>query len=97
MPRIIDRTTGRYLGTLNDQECKQLMALFDEPARTDEPLPFDPDRVDDLVESGRASDRVVAILSADAARRRAPRYRYRAGLAIHKRGLHHLRRHHRQA
>lgn len=36
MPRIIDRTTGRYLGTLNDQECKQLIALFDEPTRTDE-------------------------------------------------------------
>jgi hypothetical protein len=61
MPRIIDRTTGRYLGTLTDQECAQLMTLFDEPTRTDEPFPFDPDLVEDLAESG-ASERVLAVL-----------------------------------
>lgn len=61
MPRIVDRTTGRYLGTLTDQESAQLMALFDEPTRTDEPFPFDPDLIDDLAESG-ASERVLAVL-----------------------------------
>ncbi|WP_368563522.1 hypothetical protein [Pseudoxanthomonas sp. UTMC 1351] len=61
MPRIVDRTTGRYLGTLTEQESKQLMALFDEPTRTDEPFPFDPDLIDDLAESG-ASAPLLAML-----------------------------------
>lgn len=61
MPRIIDRNTGRYLGTLSDAECTQLMALFEEPARSDEPLPFDPDLLEDLAESG-ASEQLLLML-----------------------------------
>lgn len=61
MPRIIDRNTGRYLGTLTDAECAQLMALFDEPTRSDEPFPFDPDLIEDLAESG-ASEHLLLML-----------------------------------
>lgn len=61
MPRMIDRRTGTYLGTLSDEECTQLMALFDEPTRDDEPLPIDPDVVERLAESG-ASERMLAVL-----------------------------------
>lgn len=61
MPRILDRRTGAHLGTLSQDECAQLMALFEESTRLDEPIPIDPDLVERIAESG-ASDRLVAVL-----------------------------------
>lgn len=61
MPRIFDRRTGKHLGRLSEDECAQLMALFAEPTRGEEPLPIDPDDVEQLAESG-ASDRLLAVL-----------------------------------
>ena len=61
MPRMIDRRTGAYLGTLSDEECSQLMTLFEESTRDEEPIPIDPDVVEGLAESG-ASERLMAVL-----------------------------------
>ncbi len=61
MPRIIDRRTGNHLGTLTEEECAQLMALFEEPTRDDEPLPIDPEVLERFAESG-ASERLLAVL-----------------------------------
>ena len=61
MPRIVDRRTGNDLGTFTEEECAQLMALFDEPTRYEEPYPIDPDLVERFVESG-ASERLVVVL-----------------------------------
>lgn len=61
MPRMFDRRTGRQLGWLTDAECAQLMALFEEPTRAEEPIAIDPDTVERLAESG-ASDRLLAVL-----------------------------------
>lgn len=61
MPRIFDRRTGRHLGTLDADECAQLMALFEEPTRDEEPLPLDPDILERLAESG-ASDRLLLVV-----------------------------------
>lgn len=61
MPRIVDRRTGSDLGTFTQEECAQLMALFDEPTRPEEPIAIDPDLVERFIESG-ASDRLVVVL-----------------------------------
>ena len=61
MPRIVDQRTGRHLGTLDETECAQLMALFEEPTRGEEPIPIDPDIIERMAESG-ASDRLIAVL-----------------------------------
>ena len=61
MPRIFDRRTGAHLGTLSEDECAQLMALFEESTRSEEPIPIDPELVERLAESG-ASERLLAVL-----------------------------------
>lgn len=61
MPRIFDRRTGRDLGRLTEQDCAQLMSLFEEPTRDEEPTPIDPDAVERLAESG-ASDRLMIVV-----------------------------------
>jgi hypothetical protein len=61
MPRIYDRRSGRYLGTLTDAECAQLMSLFEEPKREDDPITLDPDLVERMAEAG-ASERLLIVL-----------------------------------
>lgn len=61
MPRIFDRRTGAHLGTLSEEECAQLMTLFEESTRTFDPIPIDPELVEGLAESG-ASERLMAVL-----------------------------------
>jgi hypothetical protein len=61
MPRIIDRRTGAHLGRLTESEYAQLMALFEEPTRDEEPIPIDPEVVARLAESG-ASERLLSVL-----------------------------------
>lgn len=61
MPRIFDRRTGKHLGWLTEHECAQLMALFEEPTRGEEPIPIDPDELEQFAESG-ASGRLLAVL-----------------------------------
>jgi hypothetical protein len=60
MPKIIDRRTGHCLGTLTQEEHAQLMAWLEEPARTSEPIPIDPDIVDEIAEAG-ASKRLLLV------------------------------------
>lgn len=56
MPRILDRTTGRQLGDLDEQEYAQLMSLLGkQPALTA------PDVVDRLAGSG-ASGQLLAVV-----------------------------------
>lgn len=61
MPRIIDRRTGRNLGTLSEQEWSQLMALLEEPTDDEMPTPIDPEAVERLAESG-ASERLLTVV-----------------------------------
>lgn len=61
MPRIYDRRSGRYLGTLTDAECAQLMSLFEEPKREDDPVALDPDLMERMAEAG-ASERLLVVL-----------------------------------
>lgn len=61
MPKIFDRRSGRHLGYLNDEECAQLMALFEEPTRDEEPLPLDPELIERMAASG-ASERLLVLL-----------------------------------
>lgn len=61
MPRIIDRRTGNDLGTFTEQECDQLMALFAEPTRYEEPYPIDPEVIERFAESG-ASERLMTVV-----------------------------------
>lgn len=61
MPNIIDRRSGRFLGKLSERDCAQLMAIFEEPTRGEEPYPFDPEIILDLAEAG-ASEELLAVL-----------------------------------
>jgi hypothetical protein len=61
MPKIIDRRTGECLGKLTHDEHAQLIALLAEPTRTEEPLPIDPDMLDQFAEAG-ASKRLLLVL-----------------------------------
>lgn len=61
MPHLIDRRTGRILGTLSQAECEQLTALFAEPLADEAPTPFDPAILAQLAEMG-ASDRLLGVL-----------------------------------
>lgn len=61
MPRLFDRRTGHYLGWLTQEECTQIMALFEEPRRDEEPSALDPDVLQRMAEAG-ASERLLAVL-----------------------------------
>lgn len=61
MPIIIDRRSGRRLGQLSEQDCRQLMAIFDEPTRVEDPYPFDPEIILDLADAG-ASEELIGVL-----------------------------------
>lgn len=61
MPRLYDRRSGRYLGQLSEHECVQLMSLFDEPRREDDPVPIDPEIIERWADAG-ASERLLSIL-----------------------------------
>lgn len=45
MPRLMDRRTGKQLGTFTEEECT-------EPTRYEEPYPIAPDLVERFIESG---------------------------------------------
>ena len=59
--RIFDRRTGKRLGVLSEQECKQLMVLFEEPTRDEEPSLIDPDLLERFAESG-ASEQLITVV-----------------------------------
>lgn len=61
MPRIFERSTGRHLGDLSEQEYTQLMSLFPESPDGSQPAPIDSAAAERLAGSG-ASERLLAVV-----------------------------------